>query len=264
MSDHAVKTAVITGASSVFGAAYAARLAERGYALILVGRDEAGLKQTASEITGRTGAGTEVVVADLTDVVQLARLEQRLATDESIEMLVNGAGAASFAPVAGLAPSSVEQQVALNITAPTRLTAAVLPGLKRRGHGTIVNIASALVFYILPVSAVYSGTKSYVLTFTQALQQELDGTGVTAQLVVPGAMRTGFWAGSGVELSAFPDEAIMDPEVAVDAALAGLDAGEPVTIPSLPDVADWQAFEGARGALAGGASRSVAAARYRG
>jgi uncharacterized protein len=262
MSENAVKTAVVTGASSAFGAAYARGLAERGYRLVLVGRDEAGLSKQAAAITGKTGASAEVLVADLTDATQLAEIERRLATDESIEMLVNSAGLAGFAPVAGLDPASLDKQIALNITATTRLTAAVLPALKARGHGTIVNFASALVFYILPVSAVYSGTKSYVLTFTQALQQEVDGSGVTAQLVIPGAMRTGFWAGSGVDLSAFPDEAIMEPEEAAAAALAGLDAGEPVTIPSLPDIADWQAFEQAGATLAGGASRAVPAARY--
>ncbi|MGH3416752.1 MAG: SDR family NAD(P)-dependent oxidoreductase, partial [Actinocrinis sp.] len=192
----------------------------------------------------------------------LAGVEERLRTDASVEMLVNSAGAANFAPLAGFDAAAAQTQIALNITATTRLTAAVLPGLTARGHGTIVNVSSALAYYILPVSAVYSGTKSYVATFTQALQQELDGSGVTAQLVIPGAMRTGFWAGSGFDLSAFPDEAVMDAEPAVDAALAGLDAGEPVTIPSLPDVADWHSFEQARGTLAGGVSRSVVAARY--
>lgn len=263
MPDRAAGTAVVTGASSAFGAAYARGLAERGHALVLVGRNEAKLGAVASEIVGATGATVETLVADLTDAGQSAKLEQRLSADESLEILVNSAGLARFSPVAGLDPGSLEQQVALNITVPTRLTAAALPGLKQRGRGTIVNFASALVFYILPVSAVYSGVKSYVLTFTQALQQELDGSGVDAQLVIPGAMRTGFWAGSGVDLSVFPDESIMESETAAAAALAGLDAGERVTIPSLPDVADWQAFEQACATLAGGVSRSVAAARYR-
>jgi short-subunit dehydrogenase len=124
MSEHAVKTAVVTGASSAFGPAYASRLAERGYALILVGRDEAGLKQTASGIAGRTGVDAEVWAADLTDGQQLTRLEQRLAADESIEILVNSPGAAGFASVAELDPSSLERQVISNITATTRLTAA--------------------------------------------------------------------------------------------------------------------------------------------
>ena len=135
--------------------------------------------------------------------------------------------------------------------------------MTQRGRGTIVNVSSALVFCILPVSAVYSATKSYVLTFTQALQQELADTGIRVQAVVPGAMRTGFWDGSGVPLSAFPEQAVMSPEEAVDAALAGLDAGEAVTIPSLENIADWDAFAQARDALAGGASRSVPAGRYR-
>jgi short-subunit dehydrogenase len=150
------------------------------------------------------------------------------------------------------------------VTSLTRLTTAVLPGLTARGRGTIVNVSSALALNILPVSAVYSGTKSYVLTLTQALQQELAESPVTVQAVLPGAVRTEFWDGSGIELSAFPDEWIMTAEDAVDAALAGLDAGEPVTIPSLPDVGDWEAFEKARQTLVPNLSRSVSADRYRG
>lgn len=150
------------------------------------------------------------------------------------------------------------------MTSLTRLTTAVLPGLTARGRGTVVNISSALALNILPVSAVYSGTKSYVLTFTQALQQELAESPVVVQAVLPGAVRTEFWDGSGADLGAFPDEWIMSADDAVDAALAGLDAGEPVTIPSLPQISDWESFEKARQTLVPNLSQRVPADRYRG
>ncbi|UUU36289.1 hypothetical protein JIX56_44325 [Streptomyces sp. CA-210063] len=103
-----------------------------------------------------------------------------------------------------------------------------------------------------------------MLTFTQALQQELAESPITVQAVLPGAVRTELWDGSGVDLEALPDESIMSVDDAVDAALAGLDAGEPVTIPSLPQVSDWESFEKARQALVPNLSQRVPADRYRG
>jgi short-subunit dehydrogenase len=263
MSTDAVKTAVVTGASSSFGAAYAFRLAERGYAPVLVGRTESRLTDLAADITRQTGVPAEVLVVDLASSRELEKLEERLRADESIEFLVNAAGAAVFAPSPGFDAAAAEQMIALNIVAVSRLTTAALAGMTRRRRGTIVNVSSAMAFWVQPVSAVYSATKSYVLTFTQALQQELAGSGVTVQVVVPGAMRTEFWDGSGIDISVFSDEHLMSPEVAVDAALAGLDAGEAVTIPSLGDVSSWEDYEKARDTLAPILSRDVPAARYR-
>ncbi|KQV99863.1 SDR family oxidoreductase [Streptomyces sp. Root369] len=258
------KTAVVTGASVGLGAAYAQRLADRGYDLILVARNAARLETLASDIRSRTGRAVDVVAADLTDAAQIAVVEERLRTDESIEVLINNAGGALLTPLAGSDTAAYEALIDLNVTALTRLTIAVLPGLTARGHGTVVNISSAMALNILPVSAVYSGTKSYVLTFTQALQQELAESPVTVQAVLPGAVRTDLWDGSGVDLATFPDEIVMNVDDAVDAALAGLDAGEPVTILSLPDISDWESFEKARQALVPNLSRNVPADRYRG
>jgi len=258
------KTAVITGASAGLGAAYAQRLADRGYDLILVARNATRLEALAAGIASRTGRNVEVFAADLTDENQLRAVEDRLRTDESIDVLINSAGGSGFAPLNGSAPSAFEALISLNVTSLTRLTAAILPGLTARGRGTIVNVSSALALNILPVSAVYSGTKSYVLTITQALQQELAESPVTVQAVLPGALRTEFWDGSGIELSAFPEEWIMTAEAAADAALAGLDAGETVTIPSLPDISDWETFEEARQTLIPNLSRATPADRYRG
>lgn len=127
-----------------------------------------------------------------------------------------------FTPLETSDAAVSEALINLNVTSLTRLTTAVLPGLTARGHGTVVNISSALALNILPVSAVYSGTKSYVLTFTQALQQELAESPVVVQAVLPGAVRTEFWDGSGADLGAFPDEWIMSADDVVDAALAAI------------------------------------------
>lgn len=258
------KTAVVTGASAGLGTAYAQRLADRGYDLILVARNTARLETLASDIRSRTGRAVDVVTADLTDAAQISVVEERLRTDESIEVLINNAGGALLTPLAGSDAAAYDTLISLNVTALTRLTIAVLPGLTARGRGTVVNISSAMALNILPVSAVYSGTKSYVLTFTQALQQELAESPVRVQAVLPGAVRTELWDGSGVDLATFPDEIVMNVDDAVDAALAGLDAGEPVTILSLPEISDWESFEKARQALVPNLSRQVPADRYRG
>ncbi|MFC8201660.1 SDR family NAD(P)-dependent oxidoreductase [Streptomyces sp. NPDC057298] len=258
------KTAVVTGASAGLGAAYAQRLADRGYDLILVARNAARLQSLASDIRSRTGRAVDVVAADLTDAAQISVVEERLRSDESIEVLINNAGGALLTPLAGSDAAAYEALISLNVTSLTRLTIAVLPGLTARGRGTVVNISSAMALNILPVSAVYSGTKSYVLTFTQALQQELAESPVVVQAVLPGAVRTDLWDGSGVDLATFPDEIVMNVDDAVDAALAGLDAGEPVTILSLPDISDWESFEKSRQTLVPNLSLRVPADRYRG
>ncbi|MEU0265120.1 SDR family oxidoreductase [Nocardioides sp. NPDC006303] len=255
--------ALVTGASTGLGAAYANRLARRGYDLVLVARNAARLEALASDIRAHTGRTVDVIAADLTDADQISVVEERLRTDESIEVLINNAGGSLFTPLATSDAAASEALINLNVTSLTRLTTAILPGLTARGRGTVVNISSALALNVLPVSAVYSGTKAYVLTFTQALQQELAESPVTVQAVLPGAVRTEFWDGSGLDLAAFPDEWVMSADDAVDAALAGLDAGEPVTIPSLPEIGDWESFEKARQTLIPSLSLQVPADRYR-
>ncbi|RZL67035.1 MAG: SDR family oxidoreductase [Rhodococcus sp. (in: high G+C Gram-positive bacteria)] len=257
------KTAVVTGASAGLGVAYAQRLADRGFDLVLVARNTERLDELASNIRSRTGRAVDVLTVDLTDTAQLSTVEERLRTDDTVEVLINNAGAGLFTPLTASDAAASEALISLNVTALTRLTTAVLPGLTTRGHGTVVNISSALALNILPVSAVYSGTKSYVLTFTQALQQELSRSAVVVQAVLPGAVRTEFWDDSGADLASFPDESIMTADDVVDAALAGLDAGEAVTIPSLPNITDWESYETARQVLGAQVSHRVPADRYR-
>jgi short-subunit dehydrogenase len=258
-----VGTALVTGASTGLGAGYARRLAARGHDLILVARNEKRLTVLAAEITAATGRSVEVLVADLTVPAQLASVEKRLREDASIEVLINNAGGSLFGTIAGGDVEAFDNLITLNVVALTRLATAAVDGFTAKGTGTIVNLSSALAINFLPASAVYSGTKSYVLTFTQALQAELAESGIRVQAVLPGALRTEFWDGSGIELSAFPEEWIMSSDDAVDAALAGLDAGEAISVLSLPEIADLEAFEQSRQALLPNLSLSTPADRYR-
>jgi short-subunit dehydrogenase len=153
--------------------------------------------------------------------------------------------------------------VQLNVVAAMRLAAAAATSFKARGGGTLVNIASVLGLAPERFNGVYAGTKAFLLALTQGLDAELRGTGVRVQAVLPGATRTALWANAGVDVATLPPEMLMDAEEMVDAALAGLDLGELVTIPSLPDVADWSRLDAARLALGPNLSRDRAAERYR-
>ena len=144
-----------------------------------------------------------------------------------------------------------------------RLAVAAAAGFAARGRGTIVNIASVLALAPERFNGAYSGTKAFVLNLSQALGAELAGRGVRVQAVLPGATRTELWGKAGTDIASLPPEMLMEAGEMVDAALAGLDLGEPVTIPSLPDTADWEAFQAARFALGPNLSRDRAAARYR-
>ena len=257
-------SALITGASAGLGALYADRLARRGYDVILVARDAGRLSAVASAISRGTGRSATVVAADLTDAADLARIERLLRTDTGIDVLVNNAGTGLNGSVADTDAKSLERLVRLNVLALTRLTAAIIPGFVGRGRGTLINIASAVAVAPEPLNGAYSGTKAYILNLSLKLQQELAGTGVRVQVVLPGAIRTDLWGQAGIDLDrAVPANMVMDAADLVDAALAGLDIGETVTMPSLRDVADWQAYDTARKKLAAGLSRDTPAPRYR-
>lgn len=262
---NASSTAVVTGASSGIGAVYAQRLAARGHDLILVARRADRLNALAARLSAAHGIRARVVVADLSRESDLADVEAQLARDESIRLLVNNAGIARMSPFARSSTADAGSQIALNITALTRLTHAVLPGFIARDDGAIINIASVLAVHALPVSAVYSATKAYVLQFTRGLQGELAGTGVKIQAVLPAATETEIWSEetSGVPLSALNKDTVMSADDLVDAALAGFDGGEAVTWPSVDDGNLWDRFDAARAALFGATQTGTPAARYR-
>lgn len=256
-------TALITGASSGIGAVYADRLARRGFDLILVARNGERLRKLADRLTGETGRKVDTLVADLTDREGIARVEAVLRTDSAISVLVNNAGVGATAPLLASDIDKMDEMIALNVNVLTRLTYAAVPGFVARGAGTLINIASVVALSPETLNGVYGGSKAFVLALSHSLQHELAGKGVRVQAVLPGATATEFWGIAGLPVQHLPSEIVMTAEDMVDAALAGLDQGERVTIPALPDLAEWDAFEAARRAMSGRLSSTLPAQRYR-
>jgi len=255
--------AFITGASSGIGATYADRLARRGYDLVLVARDAPRLEHMAARLRAATGATCEVLRADLTQKADLARVEQRLRRDDTITMLVNNAGIAASGPLVGGDLDTIEAMIHLNVVAVTRLAAAAAANFVARGAGVLINLSSVLALAPERFNASYSATKAYVLNFSLTLHHELSPSGVQVQVVLPGATRTAIWARAGIEAASLPASILMEVDELVDAALVGLDCRELVTIPSLPDLMDWEAYTAARVHLGPNLSRDHAAERYK-
>jgi len=254
-------TALITGASTGIGAVYADRLAKRGYDLILIARGQERLSEVAARLKS-TGRKVETISADLTKSEDVRRVAERLSTDPTITALVNNAGLGSAGKLLDANIDDLESMIYLNVTALTRLALAALPGFVARKNGLLINIASVVALAPDLLNGTYSGTKAYVVNFTQALKSEVEGKGVTVQAVLPGATATPFWAKAGRPVEDLPSEIVMTAEDMVDASLAGLDQHELITIPSLPDIADWEKHEAARKALGPNLSRQKPAARY--
>jgi len=213
--------AVVTGASSGLGAAFARALAARGHALVLVARDEARLRLIAGQLL----TAVEVLVADLTDREQLRRVEMRLADRvRPVDLLVNNAGAGSYGNVAEHDPDALTREVDLNVLAVVRLTRAVLPGLLERGAGGVLNVSSTASTGVAPCMASYAASKAFVDSWSRSLAENVRGTGVTVTCVRPGYTRTEFHRRAGQDVGAVPHAHWLGPDQVVREALAALDA----------------------------------------
>jgi len=255
-------TALVTGASTGIGAVYADRLAKRGYDLILVARNEPRLRSLSARLSDETGRSVKVLRADLGNKAELARVEATLRDDPSITALVNNAGTASVAPLLNADVEKMQDMIALNVTALTRLTYAAAPAFVARGAGTIINIASVVGISPETLNGVYGATKAFVLALSHSLQHELADKGIRIQAVLPGATATDLWEIAGLPWQKLPPSIVMSPQDMVDAALVGLDQGELVTIPGLHDAEEWTRFEAERRALSQRLGNSVPAPRY--
>ena len=254
-------TALITGASSGIGAVYADRLAKRGYDLILVARNAERLNAVASRIGGETGRAVTVLPADLSDKADLAKVEAVLRDDPNITVLVNNAGIGSVASILQADADEMDSMIALNVTALTRLTYAAAPAFVARGEGTIINIGSVVGIAAEMLNGVYSASKAFVISFGHSLQKDLAEKGVRVQSVLPGATATEFWDIAGYAPQK-TSPITMSAEDAVDAALAGLDKGELVTIPGLHDAEAWERWEADRRELSKKFGNAKPAPRY--
>jgi len=256
--------ALVTGASSGIGARYCEKLAARGCDLVLVARDAGRLKALAEKLAQQHGIEADVLRADLTDRADLDLVDHRLREDERIDLLVNNAGIGPRGRLLKADPAYLDHMVDLNVTAANRLAVAAAQTFSARGTGKIVNIASSVALSPEVFNGTYVAGKAFVLALTESLAAELRETGVQVQAVLPGFTRTEIFERAGSSVDRLPQETVMEVGDLVDAALAGLDRGELVTIPSLEDAALLDAFRKARAALAPYLSLRRPAARYRG
>ncbi len=260
------RLALVTGASSGIGDAYAERLAGDGWNLVVTGRRLERLEKLARRLTDEHGVSVDVRRADLGDPGDLAGLVSEVSA-LPLELLVNNAGLAHYSRFAELSPQSAEQLVDVNALAPVLLTRAVLPGMLERGSGSIVNVASLLAFSggweapHLPQRAVYAATKSFLVTFTQIVAAEVRDSGVRLQVVCPGMARTEFHSRQGLDVSAVQR---MEPADVVAASLLDLERGTLVSIPGADDDEAFAAVEAAQAGLAGFTRTVTLPERYQG
>ncbi len=227
------RRAWVTGASAGIGAAFARRLAREQFDLALVARSRERLAALAAEVQKTHGISCDIVPADLTIGAQLQDVAEAVGDDAGLELLVNNAGFGTIGPFAELDPEREEEEIRLNVLALTRLTRAALPGLIERGHGSIINVSSMAAFQPAPLNATYGATKAFVNSFTEALHEELRGSGVRVQALCPGFTRTEFQERAGIDTSGIPSFAWMTPEAVVDRSLAGLRRGEVICVPGI-------------------------------
>jgi hypothetical protein len=220
----------VTGASAGIGEAFARALAARGHDLLLVARRRDRLEALAKELGERHRVSAAVEAADLAEEGELATLAGAVAADPP-DLLVNNAGFGTFGRFAELDPERELEEIRLNVGALVRLTRAALPGLLARGRGAIVNVSSLAGEGPGPFSATYSATKAFVTSFSGSLFEELRGTGVVVQALLPGLTRTEFQEVAGVDAGLVPFFAWMSPERVVRASLAALERGDAVCIP---------------------------------
>jgi short-subunit dehydrogenase len=251
------KLALVTGASSGIGRAFATRLAEDGYDLVVVGRRVERLEELAASLTE---VNVHPMEADLSTDAGIDAVAEVCAS-EPVTMLVNNAGVAHYMPITELPADKARELVHVKVVAPTMLIRAAVPGMVDRGEGTIINVSGMIAFSgsapqaQLPRRAVYAGTLANLVTMTQVLHEELQSQGLRLMVVCPGVVATEFHERQGLDLSAVPR---MSADDVVTAALRGMELGEVVCAPGVEDralldavfQADLSAFGGQSPALA--------------
>lgn len=231
------RTAVVTGASSGIGTEIARELARRGHGVTLVARSADRLEELAAELRG-TGVRAEVHPADLSDRAARAELLDRV-TELGLtpDILVNNAGFSTLGPVAKADPEAEMKMIEVDVVAVADLCTRVLPGMVERGRGAVLNVASTAAFQPLPGQAGYGAGKAFVLSYTQSLVGELRGTGVTATVLCPGPVDTGFGERAGFARDdakdALPEFMWVDAVTVARTAVEAMERGRMVAIPGL-------------------------------
>ncbi|MDQ6798466.1 MAG: SDR family oxidoreductase [Actinomycetota bacterium] len=218
------RRALVTGASSGIGRAFAVQLGASGTDLVLVARRRDRLDDLAAQLRAEHGTEVEVLVADLTDESDLVTVETRLGDETApVDLLVNNAGFATSGRFADLPVDREVSEILLNVLAPVRLTRAVLPGMVDRRHGGVVNVSSIAALQPLPHWATYAATKAYLTSFSEAVHEEVRGQGVVVLALMPGFTHTEFHGHVGPPPVGIPGPFWMDSDQVVKSGLAALD-----------------------------------------
>jgi uncharacterized protein len=255
------KLALVTGASSGIGQAFAERLASEGYDLVIVGRRLDRLQALAAALPH---VQVRVMPADLSTDEGVDEVAE-ICASEPLTLLVNNAGVAHYMPLAELPADKARELIHVKVVAPTMLARAAVSGMVARGEGTIINVSGMIAFSgpapasQMPRRAVYAGTLAHLVAFSQALSAELEGTGVAVQVVCPGVVATEFHERQGLDLSAVPRMTAQD---VVTASLRGLELGEVVCAPGVQEASLLAAVFNAD-LVAFGAQSPELAERYR-
>lgn len=236
MTMDARRCALITGASSGIGEAYARRLARDGVDLVLVARRADRLESLAAELKRAHGVAVEVLAADLSSPEGIAAVERRLAEGPALEWLVSSAGFGTRGLYADVAADKTTRMVRLHVEANARLVRAALPGMLAARRGSLVLLSSLGAFLTTAQYVTYSATKAYLNMFVLGLRDELAGTGVRVQALCPGLTKTEFMATpeyAGFNYADVPDWAWMSAEEVVETSLRKLEGGAPIVVPGL-------------------------------
>jgi len=229
------RTALVTGASSGIGACIARELARRGHGVTLVARRADTLAAMATEL-GSAGPRVEVLATDLSDRSARAELPGAVASlGLTVDILVNNAGYSTLGPVARSEPDDEISMIEVDVTAVADLCSRFLPGMVERRRGAVLNVASTAAFQPLPGQAAYGAAKAFVLSYTESLGGELRGTGVSATVLCPGPVDTGFGERAGFAkddaVAALPSFLWLSAADVARAGVDGMDKGTAVVIP---------------------------------
>lgn len=225
------KTALITGASSGIGYELSGLFARDGYNLVLVARNKQSLEQRADELEEKFGASAKIISKDLAVPMSPDEIFAELQRESiQIDVLVNNAGFNVYGPFSETDLMKELQMIQVNLVSLTYLTKLFLPGMVKRGYGRILNIGSTGSFVPVPLNAVYCATKAYVLNFSEAIAEELEGTGVTVTALCPGATRTEFSRRAQMEDIKLFQGRVMDARTVAEIGYRALMKGRRVVI----------------------------------
>ena len=225
--------ALVTGATSGIGAAFANRLAEQGFDLILHGRRQEKLAERAKILERTHNTSAKIIIAELSEAEDMKKIEEHIRNLDRLDVLINNAGYWTPGAFWEHSPDSLEGMIMVHVVAPVRFIRAALPGMLERHQGDIINVSSAGAYFNMATLENYGATKGYLVNFSESLHVALMGTGIRVQALAPGFTVTDFHSRLGADFTKTQRRWMMRPEQVVDISLKALEKGQVVCIPAV-------------------------------